>query len=88
MPTKDLAEHESIAWALTQTAEVVFVTADRRASLTALAELGRGRVAHPFDFWLHLYAGGLVNRQQVDALCDRTRRSDSGLPRLPPRTNV
>jgi len=48
------AEHEAIAWALIHGPESVFVTADKRASLTALAELGRGRVCHPFDLWLEL----------------------------------
>lgn len=47
----DLGEHEAIAWGLTISPEAVFVVCDKRAAVLALAELGRHRVCHPFEFW-------------------------------------
>jgi hypothetical protein len=78
-----LAEHEAVAWALTHAEDSVFVCCDRRAVLTALAELGRGRVAHPFDLWLLLRDLGLVAPEEFDALCRSTAAADTGLPGIP-----
>jgi hypothetical protein len=50
----NLAEHESIAWALTERRDAIFVAVDKRAALLALAELGCGRVAHAFDLYYYL----------------------------------
>lgn len=83
--TTNRAEHEAIAWALVHGPDSVFVTADKRASLTALAELGRGRVCHPFDLWLELLDADLVTGQQFDELCHATLRGDQGLKRMPAR---
>lgn len=85
--TTDLAEHESIAWALVHDPEAVFVCADRRASLTALAELGRRRVAHPFDLWLDLRSVGWLSPGMFEDLCQLTYRHDQGLPRMPQRVS-
>ncbi len=63
----------------------IFVTLDKRAAMLALAELGRGRVAHAFDLWLHLRDSGLVDSTVFDALCQRTKRSDGALPGIPLR---
>lgn len=63
----------------------MFVTADTRAALTALAELGRMRVAHPFDLWLHLREQGVLATSAFKALCQRTKRRDQGLERMPDR---
>ncbi len=85
--TADLAEHESIAWAQVHGPDAVFVCADRRAALTALAELGRERVAHPFDVWLDLRKKGWLSPRAFKRLCRRTRGQDQGLPRMPQRVS-
>ncbi|MEW6755159.1 MAG: hypothetical protein AB1505_29885 [Candidatus Latescibacterota bacterium] len=72
---KDLAEHQSIAWAMEERQDAVFVAQDQRAAFLALAELGRSRAAHPTQLWLHLRDQGLVTPEQFRALCERTRRS-------------
>jgi len=85
--TSDLAEHESIAWAQVHGIDAVFVCADRRAALTALAELGGGRVAHPFDVWLDLKERGWLVPRLFERLCQLTRNHDQGLPRMPKRVS-
>ncbi len=79
------AEMEAIAWALHEARDAVFVTADLRASMTALAELGRGRVAHPFDLWIELLQAEALTPADFEALCTRTWRKDQGLVRIPSR---
>lgn len=81
----DRAECEAIAWALTRSDDAVFVTEDTRAALTALAELGRARVAHPFDLWIDLLEENAVSTEEFRQLCHRTQRKDQGLPRMPDR---
>jgi hypothetical protein len=81
--TEDRAEREAIAWAIAVDAEAIFVTLDKRAALTALAELGRCRVAHPFDLWIHLRQVGRLTDPQFVDLCERTVRRDDGLPGAP-----
>lgn len=83
--TANLAEYECIAWALEHGSDAVFVCADKRASLTALAELGRERVAHPFDLWLDLRKRKWLSPRGFDQLCQLTRKHDQGLPRMPRR---
>ncbi len=86
----DLAEHESIAWAQVHGLDAVFVCADVRAAFTALAELGRGRVAHPFDVWLDLRERGWLTFAAFKRLCEMTRKHDRGrrgLPRMPGRVS-
>jgi len=83
--TLNEAEREAIAWALVHDSEAVFVTADKRAALIALAELGRERVAHPFDLWLELRDGGGVAAEAFQSLCTATRNADQGLERMPDR---
>ena len=85
--TLNLAEHESIAWAAVHGRDAILVTSDRRAALTALAELGRGRVAHPFDLWLHLKQNRGLDGNDFRALCERTHRGDQGLRRMPTRVS-
>lgn len=85
--TTNLAEHESIAWAQVHGLDAVFVCADKRATLTALAELGVGRVAHPFDVWLDLSNRGWLSQNAFDQLCILTRKHDQGLPRMPERVS-
>lgn len=82
--TEDLGEHASIAFCALMSAAAVFVTADKKAAFLALAELGSGRVATPFDLWDDLSRKGLITRVQFDALCKRTVK-ESGLPGLPRR---
>lgn len=83
--TVNQAEREAIAWALTHEPEAIFVTTDRRATVTALAELGRERVAHPFDLWLYLLDRELLSSTDFRSLCEFTRRKDQGLERMPDR---
>lgn len=83
--TTNMAEREAIAWALTHGHSAVFVTADKRASLTALAELGRSRVCHPFDLWLELLDAALISGSGFQELCEATRKKDLGLERMPGR---
>jgi hypothetical protein len=61
------------------------LTADKRASLTALAELGRSRVAHPFDLWIELLEHEAISLADFEHLCRRTKNHDSGLRRMPGR---
>ena len=82
------AEHECIAWAQVHGLDAVFVCADLRAAFTALAELGRGRVAHPFDVWLDLRERGWLTFGAFERLCRMTRKHDrGGLPRMPERVS-
>lgn len=85
--TIDLAEHESIAWAAAHGGDAVLVTSDRRATVTALAELGMGRVAHPFDLWLHLRRNRGLSPRDFQVLCESTRKGDQGLRRMPARVS-
>lgn len=83
--TTNLAEHESIAWAQVHGLDAVFVSADKRAALIALAELGRHRVAHAFDVWIDLRRRGWLSAEAFGQLCELTRKHDQGLPRIPGR---
>lgn len=79
--TADLAEHESIAWALTHSGEdPVLVTRDKHAAMLALAELGRGRVCHPCELFEHLHSQGCLTRQQLDDLMNSTHKQDRSIP--------
>ncbi len=81
------AEHESIAWAQVHGLDAVFVCAGLRASINALAELGRGRAAHPFDVWLDLRDRGWLGPQAFRQLCELTLKHDQGLLRMPKRVS-
>ncbi|HQY64644.1 MAG TPA: hypothetical protein PK141_24765 [Polyangiaceae bacterium] len=83
--TRDLGEDASIAAALTEVRDAVFVTMDKRAAYIALAELGSGRVATPFDLWDHLERAGLVSLAEYRALADLTTKQDHGLADVPLR---
>ncbi len=85
--TTNLAEREAMAWCLVHSDDAVFVTSDKRAALTALAELGCGRVAHPFDVWLDLLDLGWIKSEQFSKLCWLTRKHDQGLERMPSRVS-
>lgn len=78
----NLAEHQSIAWLLQQP-EGIFVVTDKQATVLALAELGRGRVAHAFDFWDYLHREGLVSESELESVASATLKRDQGLPGLP-----
>lgn len=83
----DRAEREAIAWALAHAEDAIFVSLDKRAVLTALAELGRGRVAHSFDLWLHLEENGWLDLSEMQSLCELTKNHDQGLERVPGRVS-
>lgn len=60
--TANLAEHQSIAWAISERPDAIFVVVDRKATILALAELGCGRVAHAHDLWLYLRDETLIDQ--------------------------
>ncbi len=73
---KNLAEHQSIAWALAERPEAILVSRDKGATLLALAELGRGNAAHPSELWLYLLGEGRITKDQFKDLCRRTSNSE------------
>ena len=81
----NLAEREAVAWASVHGDDAVLVTEDARAALTALAELGHRRVAHTFDLWLDLWEHGLLSVPSFQDLCERTKRRNQRLGRMPDR---
>ncbi len=79
--TANLAEHQSIAWIISECRDAVFVTEDKKAAFLALAELGTGCVAHSHDLWLYLRDKRLVDQTQFENLCRATCKTDrSSLP--------
>lgn len=85
LATRDLGEDESIALLAHELADLVFVVLDRKAAMVALAELGPGRVASPFDYWDWLRAEGVVDTAEFDQLCEQVLKDDSGFPGRPVR---
>ncbi|MCU0681495.1 MAG: hypothetical protein MUF34_04415 [Polyangiaceae bacterium] len=83
--TKDLGEDVSIAVCATELPSAVFVAMDKRSVYVALAELGRGRVATPFDFWAFLVQAGHVSDVVFQRLCETTFKQDQGLGAVPKR---
>jgi hypothetical protein len=84
--TKDIGEDASIAFCAMERSDTLFVTQDRAAALIALAELGPGRVATPFDLWHDLEEKALISRDQCQALCNSTYKSAKDLlPGVPRR---
>ena len=83
--TRDLGGDASIAFCAMEWTDAIFVTQDKGAALVALAELGMGRVATPFDLWHELAGRGLISRDQFQLLCESTRKSDSAWPGVPAR---
>jgi len=81
--TRNLGEDETIAFCATVDTETIFVTADRTAAFVALSELGRGRVATPFDLWVHLRDTELISPDVFDSLCERTAKQLNVLPGKP-----
>lgn len=81
---KNLGEDASIAYAAREDTDAVFVAADKGACFLALGELGRGRVASPFELWDDLERRGLVTAAQLRILCDRSQKL-SALPGIPDR---
>jgi hypothetical protein len=73
---KNLAEHEALAWALSDCEDAILVTADKRAAFPALAELGRARAAHPSELWIEFVEAGLVSRLQFAELCRLTSQGE------------
>lgn len=79
----NLAEHQAIVWALLERPDAVFVTADKKAAMEALSELGRTRVCHPFEFWNNLLRESLISESEWNGLCGRQLRGDRSLPGIP-----
>lgn len=85
----DLAEHESIAWALTHPDEGwVFVTQDKNAASCALSELGRERkgVCDTHEFLNHLFDEELLSPPQLKTLMDcsnKKKKQDNKIPPIP-----
>mgnify|MGYP003376662509 CR=1 FL=1 len=55
--------------------EAVFVAEDKGAAFLALSELGRGRVATPFDLWDDLLGRSVIALAGFKRLCAATERS-------------
>lgn len=83
--TQNLGEDASIAFCAHQAPDAIFVALDNNATYTAVAELGRGRVATPFDVWHDLRGRGLLDVTVYDRLCDATLRQRQNLPGVPRR---
>ncbi len=83
--TRDLGEDVAIAICATEFLEGVFVTMDKRAAYIASAELGRARVATPFEAWDALERASLITIDAFRSLCRRTATNDSGLNDIPRR---
>ncbi|MEZ4445864.1 MAG: hypothetical protein R3B72_42705 [Polyangiaceae bacterium] len=81
--TRNVGEDETIAFCAAMDTETIFVTADRTAAFVALSELGRGRVATPFDLWVHLRDTELISPAVFDSLCERTAKQLNVLPGKP-----
>jgi hypothetical protein len=82
--TKNLGEDAAIAYCAVERKDACFVTMDKGASFLALAELGSGRVATPFDLWDDLLSKGLIDPAEFLRLCELVYRS-IGLPGVPQR---
>lgn len=67
-----MAEHESISWAQSEAPDTVFVSVDKGAIMIALAELGRERVASPFDLWIDLFRRRWLVESEFVRLCDHS----------------
>jgi len=79
--TANLAEHESIAWAMTDpSGDSVVVSRDKHAVMLALTELGRGRVCHPYELFEYLLSRGYLAQQQFEDLKNIMSRSDQSIP--------
>jgi hypothetical protein len=64
---KNVGEDAAIALALHEP-DAVVVAMDKHALFRALSELGRGRVASPFELWESLRGDGLISADDFDAL--------------------
>lgn len=83
--TKNLGEDASIAFCAIEAKDAVFVSLDNNATYTALAELGPGRVATPFDLWAALEGLGLIEAGVRDDLNNAVLRKRQNLPGVPKR---
>ncbi|MBI4700001.1 MAG: hypothetical protein HY744_02355 [Deltaproteobacteria bacterium] len=82
--SRNLGEDASIAFCATMNQDAIFVAADKSAAFVALAELGRSRVASPFDLWEALRDEGRIPAEAFEKLCGRTARQLGGvLPGVP-----
>jgi hypothetical protein len=83
--SRNLAADEAIALLSREVHDGVLVILDRKAAMVALAELGRGRVASPFDYWDWLRSEGIIDDGRFRDLCAATVHEDTGLPGTPVR---
>ena len=63
---------------LNERREGILVVEDRKAAILALAELGRGHVAH--DLWLQLRDERLVDPAQFEQVCQVNCKDQSKIP--------
>jgi hypothetical protein len=82
--TKNIGEDASIALLAHELRDGVFVTMDGKAALSALVELGPGRVIAPFDCWRWLLEQGYIDTDACRDLDSLTSRH-MGLIGPPPR---
>lgn len=76
--TKNLGEDAAIAYCVTERTDACLVTDDKHAAFLALAELGRGRVATPFDLWDDLLSRSSV-RTSSQACAKQCAKSSASL---------
>ncbi len=70
--TKNLGEDAAISYCAFERTDACFVTMDKGAAFLALAELGTGRVATPFDLWHDLLTQELVSSAEFSSLARRS----------------
>lgn len=79
----DKSERRQAMLQATVRPDLIFVCQDQRATLVALAELGPGWVASPFDCWDALRQQGLIDDSAFGVLSQYSLRRDGGLPGIP-----
>jgi hypothetical protein len=80
--TRNLGEDAAIAYCAIENTQSCFVTMDKGAAFLALAELGVGRVATPFDLWDELLRESLISEDEFRSLCQFVQKALS-LPGMP-----
>lgn len=78
-----LRPQNATAVCATELLDATFVTMDKRAAYVALAELGRSRVAAPFELWDWLERSGHSSVTTFRDLCALTAKRDQGLSGVP-----
>jgi len=81
----DLGEHESIALCATSHAKLIFVSLDKGALRLILSELGRGRVAYPYELCEELKNIGALEEDEFERALEGFERHTDGTVPVPAR---